>query len=163
MNGRLLTWVVMLALSVFGLNTVHADTVTGLDHVSVNGSLMKMANGTISLEARFASGTKILLIPLSTVESIEFNSIAFNPGAPPKPYGLGPGYSHSPHPEVPRQHIVNDAVELRGAKGERQPCKVVSIDQDVVHCDSSQSPTQIGPQNQFARRLVLRILVGGGG
>jgi hypothetical protein len=139
----------------------YADTITTIDHLSVNGVLRQMTEGTITLEARFGSGPKTLNIPMAMVESIEFNSVAFNPGAPPKAYGLGPGSSPLPRPAAPKQTVVIDAVELRGSGGERQPCKVVSIDENLVHCEAASSGKDKGKPSEYSRRIVLRILVGG--
>ena len=143
------------------LPSSYGDTVTTRDHLSVNGVLTQMSEGTITLAARYATGSKTLMIPMSQVESIEFNSTAFNPGAPSKAPGLGPGNSRTPRPAPRKEAIVNDAVELRGAKGERQQCKVISIDKDIVQCEASGAIDR-GKQSQFARRIVVRILVGGG-
>ena len=160
MKLRILTNSVVLGLLM--LPSSHGDTVTTLDHLSVNGVLTKMSEGKITLGARYAAGPKTLMIPMNTVESIEFNSTAFNPGAPPKAYGLGPGNSRTPRPAPPKEPIVTDAVELRGANGERQPCKVISIDENIVHCEPASGATDKNKPGQFARRIVLRILVGGG-
>src|ERR1035438_3575933 len=111
-----------VVLGLLTLPSSYGDTVTTLDHLSVNGVLTKMSEGTITLEARYAAGPKTLMIPMSTVETIEFNSTAFNPGPPPKPYGLGPGNSRTPRPVPPKEPIVADAIVVRGARGERQPC-----------------------------------------
>ena len=103
------------------------------------------------------------MILMSTVASIEFNSTAFNPGAPPKAYGLGPGNSRTPRPAPPKEPIVTDAVELRGANGERQPCKVIEHRRE--HRSLRSSIWRDGDKDkpsQFARRIVLRVLVGGG-
>jgi hypothetical protein len=150
------------ALSLLTLAPVNADTVTTADHLSVNGVLTNMSKGTITLEARYASGPKTLMIPMSMVESIEFNSTAFNPGAPPKAYGLGPGDSSAGRPAPPKQAVAADAIELRGSSGERQPCKVVSIDEGIVHCEAVAAPKEKGKPTEYPRRIVLRILVGGG-
>lgn len=149
-------------LGLLMLRSSHGDTVTKLDHLSVNGILTKMSEGTITLEARYGSRPKTLIVPMSAVEIIEFNSTAFNPGAPPKAYGLGPGISHTPPPAPPKEHIVTDAVELRGAKGEREPCKVTSIDESIVHCEASSGTKGKGKPSEYARWIVLRIVVGGG-
>lgn len=84
---------------------------------------------------------------MSTVERIQFNSIAFNAGAPPRAYGLGP---------------VTEAADLLGASGGRQPCKVSSRYGSLVHCEASASATEKDKLRQIARGIVLRILVGGG-
>lgn len=149
--------------AVLGLLTLapgYADSVTTTDHLTVNGVLSKMAQGTITLEARYASGTKTLMIPMSMVASIEFNATAFNPGAPPKAYGLGPGDSTAERPAPPKQAVAADAIELRGASGERQACKVSSIDEGSVHCEAAS--VSKGKRAEYPRRIVLRIVVGGG-
>jgi hypothetical protein len=140
----------------------YADTVTTADHLSVNGVLSKLAQGTITLEARYASGPKTLMIPMNTVENIEFNATAFNPGAPPKAYGLGPGDSPAERPAPAKQPLVTDAIELRGSNGERQPCKVVSIDEGTVHCEAGSAAKDKGKPMEYPRRIVLRIVVGAG-
>jgi hypothetical protein len=35
------------------------------------------------------------------------------------------------------QPRVTDAIELRGGNGEHQPCKVVMIDENLVHCEAA--------------------------
>jgi hypothetical protein len=152
----------LVVLSLLAASLGYADTVTTIDHLSVNGILTKMTERTITLEARFVSGPKTLNIPMGAVESIEFNSVAFNPGAPPQAYGLGPGVLPVPSPAAPKQTLVTDAVELRGSGGERQPCKVVLIDENLVHCEAESSGKDIGKPREYSRRIVLRILVGGG-
>jgi hypothetical protein len=97
---------------------------------------------------------------MSKVESIDFNSIAFNPGAPPKAYGLGPGEAASTQ-VTPKQTLVTDAVELRGGGGERAPCKVVSIDENMVHCEAASGGKDKGKPSQYPRTIVLRIVVRG--
>jgi hypothetical protein len=150
--------------AVVGLLTLasgYADTVTTLDHLSVNGVLSQMSGGTITLEARYSSGPRTRTILMSTVETIEFNSTAFNPPAPSKAPGVGPGVPTAPRPALPKQPVVTDAVELRGGSGERQPCKVVSIDENLVHCEPASSGKDKGKAIEYPRRNVLRILVGG--
>ena len=150
--------------AVLGLMTLapgRADTVTKTDHTSVNGVLTKMAQGTVTLEARYASGKKTLMISMGMVESIEFNSIAFNPGAPPKAYGVGPGLFPVESAPV-KQPVAADAIELRGSGGERQPCKVVSIDEGVVYCEAVAGAKDKGKPAEYPRKIVLRIMVGGG-
>jgi hypothetical protein len=148
-------------LGLLALASGYADTVTTTDHLSVNGVLTKMSEGTITLTARFASGPKTLAIPISDVESIEFNSVAFNPGAPPKAYGLGPGVSPS-GATPPKQRVVTDGIELRGGRGERQPCKVTSIDDNTVQCEATPGSKDKGRPTDYSRKIVLRILIGGG-
>ena len=97
---------------------------------------------------------------MAMVESIEFNSVAFNPGAPPQAYGLGPGVSPA-RPAAPKQTVVNDAIELRGSGGERQPCKVINIDENLVRCEVASGGKDKGKPTEYSRRVVLRILVGG--
>jgi hypothetical protein len=140
-----------LVLGLFTCALAYSDTVTTTDHLSVNGSLTKLSAGTITLEARFASGPKTLTIPMSKVDSIEFNSVGFNPGAPPKAFGLGPGVESSPRPAA-GPAAEKDVVVLRG--NNRKTCKLVSIDDTAVHCE--------GERNDYSRKIVLRVSVGAG-
>jgi len=92
MKPTILRNVAALCLMVLGRG--YADTVTVFTktgHASINGHLVKMAEGTITLEAGYASGMVTRVIPLSTVESIEFNSTTFNSGPPSKGSGSRPG------------------------------------------------------------------------
>src|ERR1039457_2117017 len=149
-------------LSIMASAFSYADTVTTSDHLSVNGVLSKMAEGTITLQARVSSGPKTLVIPTSGVEAIEFTSIAFNPGAPRKAYGLGPGVSRESHPHPTQQPALTDAIELRRGNGEQQPCRVVMIDEYKVFCKSTVSGgKKEGEQREYSRRIVLRVLFGG--
>jgi len=125
------------------------DTVTKSDHLSVNGSLKQMSGGVITLEAQFNSGNgtpvmKTLLISITEVESIEFNSTTFNPGAPPKALGI------TPPPTTSNQAAAADQLILRG--GQRKECKLIGIDQQSVHC--------VGKGGDYTRKVTLRILVG---
>ena len=146
---------------ILSLASAYADTVTTADHLSINGSLADMKNGLIRLDALYSSGPKTLTIPLKAVETIEFNSIAFNPGAPPKASGLGPGVTTT-SVLAPKQATHADVLELRGGAGERQPCTVVSIDEAVVHCEPAPALKGTKKPIEYSRRIVLRILVGGG-
>lgn len=151
-----------MVLSVLAGTSGYADTITRIDHSSVNGVLAKLSEGAITLEARYTAGPKTLNILLSSVESIEFNSVAFNPGPPPTAPGLGPGTSPVPRPASTAQSTFSDAVELRGGNGAHQSCKVVSIDENMVHCEAVSGENPKGKLREYPRRIVLRILVGGG-
>ena len=124
-------------------------SVTKTDHLSVNGSLSHMSDGVITLEAGFASGTKTpiiktLRIPISEVESVEFNYTTFNPGAPPKALGI------TPPPTTSKQPAAADQVLLRG--GLRKDCRLIGIDRESIHC--------AGKDADYIRKITLRILVG---
>jgi len=141
----------------------YSDTVTTTDHMSVNGILVKLSAGTITLKAQFRSGPTTLLIPLSAVEIIEFNSVAFNPGPPPRAFGIGPGSSSSPAGVSQKPRTITDGIELRGSNGERQTCKVISIDESVVQCSGTSSASNnSGRPREYRRKIVARILVGDG-
>jgi hypothetical protein len=128
--------------------TVWPDTVTTTDQLSVNGSLVRLKDGVIALEARFNSGTRTVQVQITAVESIEFNATTFNPGAPPKVLGIGPPRGGATaHPEA----IAKDIIVLRG--GERDDCKLLSIDADAVYCGGKHPKTH-------RRMTVLRIRVG---
>jgi hypothetical protein len=137
-----------------------ADSITTIDHLTVNGILTAMSEGKITLEAHYASGTKTLTIPLNNVETIEFNSVAFNPGPPPKALGLGPGTATATHLASPPQPAASDTLEIRGSNGQRQPCRLISIDADRVYCETPTVGKKKDKPNEFPRRIVLRVLVG---
>jgi hypothetical protein len=147
-NSRLLATALVLLIPV----SAWSDTITTKDHLSVSGSLVGMSNGIITLNARFSSETKMLQIPIASVESIEFNSMTYNPGAPPKVLGVGPPQSHVTEPA---EVIAGDLVVLRG--DDRRACKLLSIDADRVYCDTKDSKSG---SNSFGRSVVLRIQLG---
>jgi hypothetical protein len=125
-----------------------ADTVTTSDELSVNGSLVKMSEGVIQLEVSSRSGKKLRWIPMKKVGSIEFNSTVFNPGGPPKVFGIKPPVEQEKAPpKAAERPTQGGTIVLRG--GESKPCKLVSIDAAKVHCDSA----------EWGRPIVLRILV----
>ena len=136
-----------------------ADSVTTVDHLTVNGVLTAMSEGKITLEAHYASGTKTLTILLSNVETIEFNTLAFNPGPPPKTLGLGPGTSTATHPAGPAQPTAGDTLEFRGSNGQRQPCRLISIDAYKVYCETPTTGKKADKPIEFPRQMVLRVLV----
>lgn len=129
------------------------DTVTTKQHLSVNGDIKQVAGGVITLEAIFSSGPKSWPIPITTVESIEFNAMKFNPGAPARTFGLGPPAGAPPR-TVPEQAMVLDTILLRG--GNREPCRLVSIDTNLVRCKGNGKA-----EATYSRKIVLRILLGG--
>jgi hypothetical protein len=138
-------------LTLMAAVAAYPDTVTTTDHLSLNGTLTKMSDRTVTLEAKFSAGPKTLQIPMGMIDSIEFNSIAFNPGAPPKTFGLGPGTGPAPK-QTPAQAAEKDVVVLRG--NQRKACKLVSVDEAVVRCE--------GKGNEYSRKIVLRVLIGAG-
>ena len=123
------------------------DTITMKDGVSVNCSVLEMSSGILELKAKFPSEEKDVRIPIKDVQSIEFNSLTTNLGAPPKILGFGPpSGQNSPQDVLPAE----DVVVLRG--GARQPCILVGIDANRVRC---------GPNDAYYNRnKVLRIVMG---
>jgi hypothetical protein len=139
-----------LALVSLGIPSLSADTITTTDHASVNGSVTTMANGEITLIARYDAGDKTLLIKLKDTDIVEFNGGTSNPGSPPREAGFGP--SRDSKLEPPPSQPQNDAntIVLRG--NQRRPCKLVGIDAQFVHCE--------GKDGDYNRRIVLRVIVG---
>lgn len=140
------SWILVSFGLLFG-SSVWSDTITTTDHLSVNGSLVNMSDGILTLNSRFNSGTRTLQIQKTAVQSIEFNSTTFNPGAPPKVLGIGPARDG---PTAPAKVNSGDVVVLRG--NQRRDCKSLNIDADMVRCGTK--------NNEFSRKVVLRILVG---
>jgi hypothetical protein len=147
MNWR--TQGLTLALVGLGLCPLGADTITTKDHASVNGSLIKMANGEMTIVARYSSGEKPLRIKIEATEIIEFNGTTFNSGAPPKALGVGPPLNSESKTPPARPQNGTDTIILRGAQ--RKPCKLVGIDEQLVHC--------AGKDGDYNRRIVIRVLV----
>jgi hypothetical protein len=151
-----------LLLAMFSAAFGYADSVTWIDRTStgsitdrtLNGRLIKIEEGKLSLEARFASGPKAYEIPVSQVRRIEFTNIFFNPGAPPQVSALGEG-PKAPSSTTPTRALVAYAIELRGSGGELVPCKVLSIDEMTVRCEAKGK----AKPNEYLRTQVLRIIV----
>ncbi len=119
------------------------DTITTTDGSSVNGSVLGISNGVVKIQSRFPSKTKEIWVSLKNIQSVEFNSQTFNPGAPPEIQGFAPDTQ-------PKAARAGEVIVLRG--GERQPCDLVDIDADTVHC---------GPHDTtYPRNKVLRIVFG---
>ena len=135
-------------LTLFTSAPAYPDTVTMTNHLSVNGVVKQMENRIILLDAKFREGTKSLTVYMSEVESIEFNSTTFNPGAPPKVLTIGrPSDSKLP---VDPHRLAGDTLVLRG--GARKECKLHFIDPQVVRCE--------GKNNDYSRKSVLKIFIG---
>ncbi len=134
-------------LALLSCKSACPDTLTTKDNLSINGSLVGMSNGVLRFKARFPSQAKEVWIRVEDIQSIEFNSLTFNSGPPPKIQGFGPPSVKSPSQEKPPAEVV---VVLRG--GTRQSCILVGIDANRVHCD----PKDTG----YDRNTVLRILLG---
>lgn len=140
-------WCYVIVLILLSCRTARPDTVTMKDSVSINGSLLAMSNGVITIKARFRSEDREARIPVEDIQSIEFNSLTFNPAAPPKILGFGPpGGQNASQKQPPAEGVI----VLRG--GAREPCILVGIDADRVHCD----PKDTG----YSRNAVLRIVFG---
>jgi hypothetical protein len=135
---------VVTALSFLGFSPVWADTITTRDHVSVNGSLIKMTDDQLTIMARYRTGNKTLSIKITDAEIIEFNNTTFNSGAPPKELGIGPPLDSGPVPA--HQRTASDTIFLRGS---HKACKLIGIDTQFVHC--------AGKDGEYPRRIVLRI------
>jgi len=106
-----------------------------------------MSNGVLTIKARFPSKEKEVWIPVKDVQTIEFNLLMSNPGSPPKILGIGPPADQNSPQKVPP---VGSVIVLRG--GERQPCDLVSIDAERVHCNAN--------DKTHDRSAVLRIVLG---
>jgi hypothetical protein len=139
-------WVCAIFLMLVVCRSARPDTIITTDGSSVNGSILGVANGVVKIQSRFPSKTKEIWVPLKNVQSIEFNSQTFNPGAPPEIQGFGPGGPQ----DSQKSNRTGEVIVLRG--GERQPCNLVDLDADAVHC---------GPRDTFyPRSKVLRIVFG---
>ena len=136
-------------IPVFALAAVaaFADTVTTSDQLSVNGSLVQMANGVVQLQVSSRGGKEMRWIPMDKVASIEFNSTVFNAGGPPKLYGIKPPEEEKKATKkAERPTGQPETIVLRG--GQNKPCKLLSIDSGQVHCEGA----------DYSRQTVLRIL-----
>jgi hypothetical protein len=129
-----------------------SDTVTTKTNLSVSGSLVGMSDGVITLNSRFSSGTRALQFSIDSLQSIEFNSMTYNPGAPPKVLGIGPAQNQAPAPD---EVVAADVIVLRG--NDRRPCKLMRIDVNRVYCDPKDSKS---PSSSYGRSVVLRIVLG---
>jgi hypothetical protein len=140
-------WSCAVVLALLTCGSARPDTITVKDNLGINGSLLEMSKGVLRMKARFPSEEKVVWISIEDVQSIEFNLLTSNPGAPPKILGFGP-----PSGQDAPQKIspAGDVIVLRG--GTRHACILVGIDTDRVHCD----PNGIG----YNRSEVLRIALG---
>jgi hypothetical protein len=140
-------WSCVVVLALLSCTPACPDTLTTKDNLSVNGTLVGMSNGVLRFNVRFTSEPKEVRIRVEDVQSIEFNSVTFNSGPPPKILGFGPPSDQS---ASQKKTPVEDIIVLRG--GSRQPCTLVGIDANRIHCD----PNDAG----YNRRAVLRIVFG---
>jgi hypothetical protein len=138
-------WLAIMPL--LAATVAYCDTVTTTDNLSVYGTIKEVTASTITLEGTFRSGTKSYTIPRDKVRRIDLNSTVYNPIAPPKTLGLGPGEGKKAPQLEPSQQ---DTVFLRG--NTPKPCKLVAIDASAVHCEGS----------DYSRTIALYVLVGRG-
>jgi hypothetical protein len=138
-----LAWLaaVTLLLSV----SANCDMVTTIDNVSLYGVIEEVTATSITVESSFSSGNKSYIIPREKVTRIDLNYTTYNPGAPPKTMGLGPGDGQGPQA---RAAPPADTIVLRGS--DQEPCKLVSIDASVIHCK----------ERDYSRDGALYILLG---
>lgn len=142
-------WSDTILLAMLTCKSALPDTIVTTENLSVNGSIIGMSNGILTIKARFSSKEQARerWIPVRDIQTIEFNSLTFNAGAPPKILGFGPpSDQNAPQKEPP----AGDVIVLRG--GTRQPCNLVGIDANRVHCNVNDTG--------FGRNAVLRIVLG---
>ena len=123
-------WGCIIVFALLGCGSARPDTITTKDNLSINGSLLEMSNGLLTIKARFSSKEKEVRVPVNDIQSIEFNLLTSNPGAPPKILGIGPPADQN---ALQGEPPFGGVIVLRG--GERQPCDLVSIDAERVHCN----------------------------
>jgi len=128
---------------------LHADTVTRRDHLSVNGTVIRVSGGELTIQAGLTEGNKTFSYKLTEIESIEFNLNTFNPGGPPKAPGFGGTYP-APPPAPLAASQATDTLVIRG--GQRKECRLISIDQQFIHCE--------GKDGDYSRGTTLRVLIG---
>lgn len=129
---------------------LHADTITTRGKVSVNGTLVKMADGELTVVASYKSEKKTLIIKKADVAIIEFNETTSNSEPPSKAIGLGPPLKESkpttPPPEVPGTIVLWVGMQ-------RRACNLIGIDEKSVHCAEK--------DGNYSRDEVLRIVLAG--
>jgi hypothetical protein len=136
-----------IVMALLTCGSARPDTITMTNSISINGSLLGMSNGTLKVRARFLSEQKEMSIHIQEVQSIEFNSLTFNHTPPPKIMGFGPPDDQNAQQKAPP---VGGVIVLRG--GAREPCILLDIDAQRVHCDPHNAP--------YDRNVVLRIVIG---
>ena len=122
------------------------DTITTTDGSSVNGSILEVSKNVVKIRSQFPSNTREIWVPVQDIQSIEFNSQTFNPGAPPEIQGWGPPTQES------QAKAAGGGVTIVLRGGERKPCNLTAIDADAVHCGF--------PDAVYPRSKVLRINFG---
>jgi hypothetical protein len=140
-------WSCAIVLALLPWRSARPDTITMKDSLSIHGSLLGMSSEVLKIKAQFPSEEREVWIPVRNVQTIEFNLLTFNPGAPPKILGFGPPRGQGTSKKM---FPAGDVIVLRG--GERKSCILVGIDTDRVHCD----PNYTG----YNRNAVLRIVLG---
>ena len=106
-----------------------ADSVTWIDRTStgsitdrtLNGRLIKISEGTLSLEARFGSGPKTYEIPIESGKTHRVLQCLFQSGRAPRVSALAEG-PKAPSTS-PKRPLVAYAIELRGSGGELDACQ----------------------------------------
>ena len=140
-------WGYLIVITLLACKSVRPDTITTKDNLSIHGSLSGLAGGVLKIKARFPSEVKEVSIKIQDVQTIEFNSLDSNPGAPPKIVGFGPPRGKDGSESEPP---TGGVIVLRG--GARHSCNLVGIDAGRVHCDPNDSG--------YTRNTVLRIELG---
>ena len=98
---------VLITLTAFA---VKADTVTTRDSSSWNGTVTRIGNGVLQLNAGFPTGKPTLSFGANYVRSIEFNTTIYNQGAVPTnlPKANGKPFSGTVYIKTqPPQHCTN--------------------------------------------------------
>jgi len=134
--------ILLIALTI---TLAKADTVTTQDSRTWNGTIKTMQYGILTLSAAFPSGSAILTFGSDYIRAIEFNTLAYNPGANP--------VNALPKPN-PNPKTLPGMIYRKLKKTEKpiscQDITAVAADARNIQCGTTSVP----------RSDVVRILVG---
>jgi hypothetical protein len=136
-----------MVLALLAGSSARPDTITTKDNLSIHGSLVEMSKGILKIKARFPSEEKEVWVPVKNIQTIEFNLLTYNPGAPPKILGFG-----APNGQDTSQNVTPPGDTIVFRDGKRLACNLVDIDTDHLHCDQNGT--------NYNRNEVLRIVLG---
>ena len=108
--------------------SIHADSLTTRDGVSLRGHVVTLDGRGALVKARFEDGEAQILVPREALAGIEFNALSSNAGLS----SLGLPSSMPARRLDASANQADDVVVLR--TGERKSCSVVEIDGQRLRC-----------------------------
>lgn len=120
--------VFVVAAFAFATASLHADSLTTRDGISLRGRVVALDGRGAVVRARFEDGEVQLVVPREAIVAIEFNAMTSNAGVST----LGQPSAVPTRRQTAPTNETEDVIALR--TGERRRCPLLEIDGQRLRC-----------------------------